>query len=209
MFAAVAAELVDPDRQLVQLDIPDGPICGLIARREIERQVWRAPANEPLHDVLGTSPDFSEDDWAELYDAQINLIRHQPRDFRPMTAHTLSDDRSLLQLSTRRLMILLRKLLVERGADFVFESNLEQFRTLTRIALQGTLGSVLDQGAFAGRTPLESFRVVADESVNPPQSVDLGRFVVQVQVAPSQPMEFITVQLTRTGTGKRGGGGVA
>lgn len=186
----------------LHLIAPDGPICGLIARRELERQVWLAPANEPLNDVLGVSPEFSDDDWAELYDQQVNLIRRQPRDFRPMSAHTLSDDRSLLQLSTRRLLILLRKLLLQRGADFVFESNLPRFRTLTRIALEGTLGSMFDQGAFAGRTPPESFRVIADDSVNPPQSVDLGRFVVQLQVAPSEPMEFITVQLTRTGTGE-------
>jgi phage tail sheath protein FI len=43
--------------------------------------------------------------------------------------------------------------------------------------------------------------VVTDASVNPPQSVEQGRFVAQIQVAPSQPMEFITVLLTRTGEG--------
>jgi hypothetical protein len=181
---------------------PDGAVCGLIARREHERQVWGAPANEPLANVLGLSPDLSDDDWAELFDAQVNLVRPQPRDFRPMSAHTLSSEQSLLQLSTRRLLILLRKLLLQRGAAFVFESNHERFRTLTRIALEGTLRSMFDRGAFAGRTAAESFRVVADDSVNPRQSVDLGRFVVQVQVAPSQPMEFITVQLTRTGSGE-------
>jgi phage tail sheath protein FI len=61
------------------------------------------------------------------------------------------------------------------------------------------LQSMFDRGAFAGATPAQSFRVITDSSVNPPQSVDLGRFIAQIQVAPSQPMEFITVLLTRVG----------
>ena len=180
---------------------PDGAICGLIARREHDRQVWAAPANQPLYEVLGLNPDVSNDDWAELFDAQVNLVRPEARDVRPMSAHTLSEDQSLLQLSTRRLLILLRKVLLQRGAEYVFESNDERFRALTQIDLEGTLRSMFDGGAFAGVTPAQSFRVVADESVNPHESVDLGRLVVVVQVAPSQPTEFITVQLTRTAAG--------
>src|SRR5262249_3030908 len=118
-------------------------------------------------------PEISEDDWAELYEQQVNLVRRQPRDFRPMSAHTLSDDRSLLQLSTRRLLILLRKLLLQRGADFVFESNLPRFPTPTRIALEDTRAFMCAQGELAGQAGLESFGVVADDRVNPPQSVDL------------------------------------
>ena len=45
-----------------------------------------------------------------------------------MSAHTLSDERNLRQVSVRRLMILLRKVAIERGMDFVFESNHERFR---------------------------------------------------------------------------------
>jgi phage tail sheath protein FI len=44
--------------------------------------------------------------------------------------------------------------------------------------------------------------VIADATVNPRQSVDQGRLIVMIQVAPSQPMEFITVQLVRSGEGE-------
>ena len=54
-------------------------------------------------------------------------------------------------------------------------------------------------GAFAGQTEAESFRVVTDAQANTPQSVDLGRLIALVQVAPSQPTEFITVELRRVG----------
>jgi hypothetical protein len=179
----------------------DGVVCGMIAARERERQAWVAPANVPLQGVLGLSPLFSTNDWAELFDLQFNLVRPEPIDFRAMSAHTLSGERTLLQLSVRRLMILLRKLAIDRGMDFVFESNHERFREGVRVTLENLLRFMFERGAFSGATAEQAYRVVTDDSVNTPQDIEQGRFVVQIQVAPSQPMEFITVLLTRISEG--------
>jgi hypothetical protein len=179
--------------------LPDGAVCGMVAARERARQVWVAPANVPLEGVLGLTPNIGQEDWADLFEAQFNLVRSEPIDFRAMSAHTLSDEAILLQFSVRRLMILLRKVAYLRGLDFVFESNHERFREGVRAVLSDMLRFMFERGAFAGRTPDESYRVVTDESVNPPESVDLGRFIALVQVAPSQPAEFITVVLSRAG----------
>jgi hypothetical protein len=179
----------------------DGAICGTIAARERERQVWVAPANVPLQDVLGLTPAFPADDWAELFERQFNLIRPEPTDFRAMSAHTLSGERSLLQMSVRRLMILLREVALDRGMDFVFASNHEHFREGVRVMLENVLHFMFERGAFAGATPRQAFRVVTDASVNTPQDIDQGRFIAKIQVAPSQPMEFITVLLTRVSEG--------
>jgi hypothetical protein len=178
---------------------PDGAACGTIAARERERQVWVAPANVPLHGVLGLATSFGTADRADLFDLGFNLVREEPDDFRAMSAHTLSDESIWLQLSVRRLLILLRKFVVERGMDFVFESNSERFRDGVRLMLEDALRSLHDRGAFAGASPEQSFRVTTDASVNPPSSLEAGRFVAQIQVAPSQPLEFITVLLTRVG----------
>ena len=61
------------------------------------------------------------------------------------------------------------------------------------------LGELFARGAFAGATAEQSFRVVTDEGVNPPQSVEAGRFVVELRVAPSLPMRFIAVRLAQNG----------
>jgi len=98
-------------------------------------------------------------------------------------------------------MILLRKAVLARGMDFVFETNHERFREGVRVAFLNLLRFLFEGGAFSGPTPEAAFRVVTDASVNPPQSIEQGRFVAQIQVAPSQPTEFITVLLTRTGEG--------
>jgi hypothetical protein len=176
---------------------PDGAACGMIAARERERQVWVAPANIPLSGVLGLAPDITTDDWADLFELQFNLVRREAFDFRAMSAHTLADEAIWLQLSVRRLLILIRKFVVERGMDFVFEPNHERFRQGVQLTLEDALLFMHNLGAFAGASPEQSYKVVTDASVNPPQSVDAGRFVAQVQVAPSQPAEFITVLLTR------------
>ena len=187
--------------QALRVTPPDGAICGMIAARERQRQVWVAPANTPLQGVLDLLPAFSLDDWADLYADQLNLLRREPDDFRAMSAHTLSEERQLLQLSVRRLMILLRKVALERGMAWTFENNDERLRDAVRTTLEGLLRFMYERGAFAGRTPQQAFRIVTDGRVNTRQSIDQGRFIAQVQVAPSEPMEFITVLLSRASDG--------
>jgi len=149
--------------------------------------------------VVGLQPGFSDDDWAVLYSRRFNLIRHEPDGYRPMAAHTLSDRRDLLQISVRRLMILLCKAVWRMGMDFVFETNHERFREGVRVVLEDMLRDLFNRGSFSGAGPDQAFRVITDARVNPPQSVEQGRFVAVIQVAPSEPMEFLTVQLIRAG----------
>jgi hypothetical protein len=180
---------------------PDGAVCGVIAARERARQVWVAPANMAVQGTLGLTPVLTKEDWPDLFAAQFNLIRDEVQGLRVMSAHTLSDEHTLLQLSVRRLLILLRKAAVERGMDHVFESNQERTRDAIRLSLENLLRFMFERGAFAGVTQPAAFRVVMDSSVNPPESIDQGRLIAQIAIAPSQPLEFITVQLIRTGEG--------
>jgi phage tail sheath protein FI len=57
------------------------------------------------------------------------------------------------------------------------------------------------RGAFAGRTAATSYQVNTDVSLNTPVSVDQGRFIVELKVAPSLPLTFITVRLVQTNDG--------
>lgn len=177
---------------------PDGAVCGMIAARERARGVWVAPANVPLDGVLGLIPRISEDDRADLFAVGFNILHAEPRDFRAMSAHTLSDERIWLQISVRRLMIQLRKMLLLRGDEMVFENNSPLFREAVRISLDGALQILFRGGAFAGRTAEQSYRINVGPDINTPESVDRGLFIAEIQVAPSQPGEFITVQLVRT-----------
>jgi phage tail sheath protein FI len=181
---------------------PDGAACGAIAARELDRGVWIAPANDALPGVLDLQPEFSDDDWAILFAAGFNLARAEPRDFRFMSAHTLADDRQLLQLSVRRLMIQLRKAAAEQGRDYVFARNDDLLRRRLQVRLEALLDTMFIGGAFAGATRNAAYRITIDDTVNRPADADQGRVVAQILVAPSQPMEFLTVLLTRDGDGQ-------
>jgi phage tail sheath protein FI len=176
---------------------PDGAACGLIAARELARGVWVAAGNLSVANVLGLTPPLPPADLPDLFDRRFNLFRQQTSDFRVVSAHTLGDGQELLQVSVRRLMILLRKVAQARGIDYVFRNNDRLLAESVRAGLFAMLQDLFERGAFAGDTPQESYRVFTGKDVNPQQSIDAGRFIAVIQVAPSQPLEFINVLLVR------------
>ncbi len=178
---------------------PEGAVCGMIARRAIARGAWVAPANETLLGPVALSPRLALERRLDLQEGEVNLVRQEPRRFVTYSAVTLSDDPDLRDIQTRRLLILLRRLALRLGTTYVFEPHDAAFRRLVQRGFEGLLGDLFARGAFAGATPAEAFRVETGPAVNPPPSVDLGRFIVELRVAPARPLTFLTVRLVRTG----------
>jgi phage tail sheath protein FI len=167
----------------------------MIAARGLQRGPWIAPANVPLSGAVGLTPALSAADWSDLFNAQVNLLRQQSGQFSVLSAHTLSGDSLLLQISVRRLLIFLRKLALQRGTQYVFETNNERFRQRVQAGFERVLTLLMEQGA------LNAFEVVTDSEVNTANDVDNGRFLIALKIAPTQPIEFITVVLLRAGEG--------
>lgn len=178
---------------------PDGPACGAIARRANERGAWIAPANELLRGVVALERPAAADRWLELQQLGINVVRQHPRGFIVLSADTLSRDGDVRPIGVRRLLMLLRRIATRRGATYVFEPNDDSFRRMVQRGFEATLGDLFQRGAFAGTFEDEAFRVVTDPTLNTRQSADLGRFIVELRVAPSRPMTFLTLRLVQTG----------
>ena len=178
---------------------PDGVVCGMTAARALKRGAWIAPANEPLRSVVALQPAFNRGEWAHLFAAQINLVRQDPRGFMLLSADTLTSSDLLRPINVRRLLILLRRLALREGSAYVFQPNNEAFWRLVRHKFERLLNSLYVRGAFAGATPAEAYQVVADKSINTQNSIDQGRFIVELRIAPAQPLAFITVRLVQTG----------
>lgn len=178
---------------------PEGAICGMIARRTLARGAWIAPANEPLQGPVALAPLMAAARLIDLQSAGINPLRQVPQGFLTLSAFTLSDDPDFESIHVRRLLILLRRLALRRGAEYVFEPNDVTFRRAVRRGFELLLGDMFLRGAFAGATPDTAFRVVTSDMLNTPTSVDQGRFIVELQVAPAQPLVFLTVRLVQTG----------
>jgi len=134
-----------------------------------------------------------------LLDGRVNPIRQQPAGFSAVDALTLYPGGDLGELHVRRLLILLRRLAAREGATLVFRPNDDSLRRLVRRQFEQVLGDLFVRGAFAGATHDDGYRVVVDDSVNTAQSIDQGRFIVELRVAPSQPLMFLTVRLVQEG----------
>jgi phage tail sheath protein FI len=177
---------------------PDGAVCGQIAQRTLVSGAWFAPANDPLADVLALTPTLAPARWLDLQEAGVNVVRHEPRGFLLLAANTLEHDEELRPITVRRLLILLRRLALRRGARYVFEPNDAAFRRLVQRGFEATLDDLFVRGAFAGDTPESAYQVDTGPGLNTRQSVDAGRFIVELRVAPSRPLTFLTIRLVQT-----------
>ena len=178
---------------------PEGAACGVLARRALERGAWVAPANETLNGVVALTPPLQPGRRLDLQIDEINIIRQEPRGFVALSQDTLSRDADLRPLNVRRLLILLRRAALRLGATYVFEPNDDAFRRMVQRGFEEMLGQMHARGAFAGARASSSFQVVTDAALNTPQARDQGRFFVELRVAPSAPLTFMTVRLVQSG----------
>lgn len=177
---------------------PDGAAAGLIASTVLERGAWIAPANRPLRDVVVLSPTLTAEEENELLGRQLNPLRQTPRGFLVLSAETLSRDSALRPLNVRRLLMLLYRQALQEGQTFVFEPLSPVFRRLVQHRYEQLLAFLYARGALAGESPAEAFQVITDDRVNTARSIDAGRFVIELRVAPSQPLAFISIKLIQT-----------
>jgi uncharacterized protein len=173
----------------------DGAVCGMIAARELARGAWVAPANVPLRGPVALAPALSAADTVRLFNAHANLLRAQPGTISALSAHTLATEPGLLQVSVRRLIILLRKLALQQGSRYVFDTNTDRFRQLVRRRFERILAALTSYGALA------AYQVVTDGGTSTAANAADGQLIVTLQVAPTSPIEFITVSLVRAGDG--------
>jgi hypothetical protein len=178
-------------REDLRIVPPEGHVAGTVAARELAAGAWAAPANIGIRGVVGLEPEFTTGDVIRLFDAHLNPLARQPKRFTAISAHTLSPDPQWLQLSVRRLLILLRKVAFVLGDRWVFETNNDAFRARVRTAFERLLARLQARGA------LVAFMVTTAEGQAARIDADNGRFIVELRVAPSSPIEFITVSLVR------------
>jgi hypothetical protein len=175
---------------------PDGAVAGLMAARAHGRGAWIAPANDPLRDVVGLDPSLADAELLDLDRARVNMVRRLASGFALHDADTLSNERDWRQINVRRLMMLLRRTALRRGMSYVFEDNGPVLRRAIERELSQMLGDFQQRGAFAGKISAQSFRVAIQENEGDREA---GRLVIEIAVAPAQPMRFLTLLLVQRG----------
>jgi phage tail sheath protein FI len=177
-------------------------MAGIWARVDATRGVHKAPANEVVRGALGLEYNTSKNEQDGLNPDGINVIRALNGSIRVWGARTLGGDQNeanggIKYLNVRRLMNFLEES-IDEGTQFaVFEPNSDPlWQRITRSVSAFLLG-VWRDGALFGLVPEEAFRVICDETTNPPDVRDRGQVVTEVWVAPVKPAEFVIFRINQ------------
>jgi phage tail sheath protein FI len=80
----------------------------------------------------------------------------------------------------------------------VFEPNDMRLWEGVKRTLNAFLRGLWKDGALFGLTAEEAFYVKCDEETNPPESIDEGKLVVEVGIAPVKPAEFVIFRIAQS-----------
>ena len=180
---------------------PSAPAAGIIAATAIQSGVSTGPANVLVAQGVDVADVVSPARHDQLHPLGINVYLRDRDGVRLTAARTLSRDPQYRQLTVRRLITLLRLTLYQQMQWAVFEPNNAALRLEIRLLLTNFLRALFRQGAFRGATEADSFFVRCDETNNPQYITDQGMLIAEIGVAPSEPIEFIVIRLSRGADG--------
>jgi hypothetical protein len=173
---------------------PSGHVAGVISRLDRERGAHSTPANTPLLGIVDLREDYDDDEHALLNPEGVDLCRCVPAiGFSVWGGRTL--DRTAPFVAHRRLVHRLVRAIRRVAEPLVFEVNGPILWFTFVRAVTAVLLTAWRAGSLAGERPEEAFRVVCDGTTNPPEEIDLGRCVCEIEMAPAIPMEFILVKV--------------
>jgi uncharacterized protein len=174
---------------------PSGHMAGIWSRSDNERGVHKAPANEVVRGALEPVYEVTKNEQDTLNPTGINCIRtFTARGVRVWGARTLSSDPQWRYLNVRRLFNYIEKSCFNGTQWVVFEPNNKDLWERTKRDLGAFLKGVWRDGALFGSTPDQAFRVVVDETNNPPDERDRGFLTIDISLAPVKPAEFIRMR---------------
>jgi uncharacterized protein len=192
----------DPASGQTQLIPPSGHVSGIWARNDFERGVHKAPANEVVRGAVDLEMQITRGEQDLLNPLGINCIRAFPgRGIRVWGARTLSSDPAWRYLNVRRYFNYLEESILTGTQWVVFEPNDHALWARIRRNISAFLVTEWRNGALFGATAEDAYYVKCDEETNPPESVDLGRVVCEIGVAPVKPAEFVIFRLAQFSSG--------
>jgi phage tail sheath protein FI len=175
---------------------PSGFVCGIYARSDTERGVFKAPANEIVRGLSRFEANINAGRQAVLNPEGINALRFFPgRGSRVWGARTMTSDPEWKYVNVRRFFIFLEHSIDKATQYAVFEPN---GPTLWANIVDSVSDFLLVQwmaGALLGDTPEQAFFVRCDRTTMTQNDLDNGRLICLVGVAPVKPAEFVIFRI--------------
>ncbi|MFE7385090.1 phage tail sheath subtilisin-like domain-containing protein [Streptomyces zhihengii] len=192
----------DPATGQTRMVPPSGHVAGIWARNDTERGVHKAPANEVVRGAVDLELQITRGEQDLLNPIGVNCIRAFPgRGIRVWGARTLSSDPAWRYLNIRRYFNYLEESILIGTQWVVFEPNDHNLWARIRRNISAFLVNEWRSGALFGQSPEQAYYVKCDEETNPPESVDLGRVICEIGIAPVKPAEFVIFRLAQFSSG--------
>jgi len=188
--------IIDPiTRQEINLP-PSGFVAGIYARNDINRAVWKAPANEVVNLALGFEKTINKAQQDVLNPEGINCFRFfEGRGMLLWGARTISSDPEWKYVNLRRYFAYLERS-IDRGTQWaVFEPNGEALWANVRRTIEDFLLNEWMMGALLGDKPEKAYFVKCDRTTMTQNDLDNGRLVCLIGVAPLRPAEFVIFRI--------------
>jgi hypothetical protein len=188
--------VADPiTRETISLP-PSGFVAGIYARNDINRAVFKAPANEVVGLALGFEQMLSKAQQDVLNPEGINCFRFfEGRGMLLWGARTVSSDPEWKYVNLRRYFAYLERS-IDRGTQWaVFEPNGERLWANVRRTVEDFLLNEWQMGALLGDKPDKACFVRCDRSTMTQNDIDNGRLVCLIGVAAIKPAEFVIFRI--------------
>jgi phage tail sheath protein FI len=175
---------------------PSGAVCGIYARNDIERGVFKAPANEVVDGAIGLEKVLNKAQQDILNPLGVNCFRFfEGRGYRLWGARTASSDPEWKYVNLRRYFAYLEHS-IDKGTQWaVFEPNGERLWANIRITINDFLFNEWQNGALLGDRAEKAFFVKCDRSTMTQNDLDNGRLVCLVGVAALRPAEYVIIRI--------------
>jgi hypothetical protein len=189
-------KILDPVTQREAVMPPSGFVAGIYARNDVNRAVYKAPANETVALAIGFETMLNKSQQEVLNPEGINCFRFfEGRGYRLWGARTISSDGEWKYVNLRRYFAYLERS-IDRGTQWaVFEPNGEQLWANVRRTIEDFLLNEWQNGALLGDKPEKAFFVKCDRSTMSQNDLDNGRLVCLIGVAPLKPAEFVIFRI--------------
>jgi len=175
---------------------PSGFVAGIYARSDVERGVYKAPANEVVRGLTKFEININTARQDVLNPEGINALRFfEGRGNRVWGARTLSSDPEWRYVNVRRLFIFLEHSIDKATQWAVFEPNNERLWANIRATVEDFLLVQWRDGALLGSKPSDAYFVRCDRTTMTQNDLDNGRLICLIGVAPVKPAEFVIFRI--------------
>jgi uncharacterized protein len=198
--SSIYSELMREMLLIINMLPPSTAMAGIYTLVDGTKEVWKAPANIGVANVISPTVSISFKDQEDLNvpmnGKAVNAIRYFVGDgIKVWGARTL-DGNSLdwRYINVRRTMIMLEESIKNASKAYVFEPNVANTWVTVKSMINSFLNGIWKRGGLAGAVPEDAYSVhIGLGDTMTPEDILEGIMRITILVAISRPAEFIEI----------------